>query len=34
MSVAETLQLMLVFGSFVLLLVGTIVALLKNSTKK
>ncbi|WP_412757270.1 putative holin-like toxin [Leuconostoc pseudomesenteroides] len=34
MSVSDTLQLMLGFGTFVLMLIGLVVELIKNSNKK
>ncbi|ADG39585.1 MULTISPECIES: putative holin-like toxin [Leuconostoc] len=34
MSVSDTLQLMIGFGTFVLILVGLVVELIKNSNKK
>ncbi|ABJ62193.1 putative holin-like toxin [Leuconostoc suionicum] len=34
MSVSDTLQLMIGFGTFVLMLVGLVVELIKNSNKK
>nr|WP_188357516.1 putative holin-like toxin [Leuconostoc falkenbergense] len=34
MSVLDTLQLMIGFGTFVLILVGLVVELIKNSNKK
>ncbi|MFT8544517.1 MAG: putative holin-like toxin [Leuconostoc falkenbergense] len=33
-SVSDTLQLMLGFGTFVLMLIGLVVELIKNSNKK
>ncbi|WP_373867679.1 putative holin-like toxin [Leuconostoc pseudomesenteroides] len=34
MSVSDTLQLMLGFGTFVLMLIGLVVELIKNNNKK
>ncbi|MGQ2284467.1 MULTISPECIES: putative holin-like toxin [Leuconostoc] len=34
MSVSDTLQLMIGFGTFVLMLIGLVVELIKNSNKK
>ncbi|WP_413981329.1 putative holin-like toxin [Leuconostoc mesenteroides] len=34
MSVSDTLQLMLGFGTFVLMVIGLVVELIKNSNKK
>ncbi|WP_415610790.1 putative holin-like toxin [Leuconostoc falkenbergense] len=34
MSVSDTLQLILGFGTFVLMLIGLVVELIKNSNKK